>query len=139
MKQVVEIVTSIELPESITGLRKDGIVHVYIKPFVEITCEYQARHLIVLNEITEGKKLPMIYEAGESATVGIEARENAIRLENSTPVLCTAIYVQNLAHKLISEFYYRFNKPERPYKVFSDFDAGIRWLLETQRARDTKP
>jgi len=131
MTQADQLVHKIELPESIIGLRKDGIIHVYIKPYVEITSEYQARQLKALNEITGGTKHPVIYEAGENVTVGNDARMNARRLEELTPTSCKVVYVSTLAHKLIAEFYYRFNKPEQPYKVFTDFEEGIKWLLET--------
>lgn len=132
MKQPEQIIHKIELPESVIGLRKDGIVHVYIKPHTEITSEYQGRQLKVLQEITNGKPFPAIYEAGEYVTVGKDARDNAIRLESLTPTICKVVYVTNLAHKMISEFYYKFNKPVQPYRVFSDFDEGIAWLKKTR-------
>jgi hypothetical protein len=138
MTQADQLVHSIELPESIIGLRKDGIVHVFIKPFMEITTEYQERQLAVLNEITGNKKHPTIYEAGENVTVGTETRTNAKILEAITPTLCKVVFVRTLAHKLISEFYYKFNKPEQPYKVFTDFEAGIKWLLETKKQLESK-
>jgi hypothetical protein len=137
MTQSEQLSHSIELPESIIGLRKDGIVHVYIKPHIEITSEYQLRQLTVMNEITEGKKHPTIYEAGENVTVGNDARINARNLEEISPTLCKVVYVRTLAHKLISEFYYKFNKPEQPYKVFTDFDEGIKWLLETKKQMES--
>lgn len=139
MTQPEQLVHRIELPESIIGLRKDGVLHIYFKPFIEITCEYQERQLKVLNEITGGKKYPAIYEAGENVTAGSEARENGIRLESITPTSCKVVYAKTLAHKLIAEFYYKFNKPKQPYRVFSDFEEGIAWLLETKRELDAKP
>ena len=133
MTQSEELVQKTELPESIIGLRKDGVVHVYIKPHTEITAEYQERQLEVLKKITGGRKHPAIYEAGEDVTVGSEARDNAKRLEEQTPTLCKVVYVRTLAHRLIAEFYYKFNKPEQPYKVFSDFNEGIRWLIKSSK------
>jgi hypothetical protein len=132
MTQTDQLIQKIELPESIIGLRKDGILHVYIKPHIEITIDYQLRQLEVFNQITGGKPHPAIYEAGEYVTVGSEARDHAITLESKTPTLCKVVYVKSLAHKIIAEFYYKFNKPRQPYKVFSDFDAGIQWLLKTK-------
>lgn len=130
MKQTDQLVHTIELPESIIGLRKDGIMHLYYKPHTEITMDYQDRQLKVMMEISGGIKRPAIYEAGEYVTVGREAREHAIELEKITPTLCKVVYVETLAHKIISEFYYKFNKPKQPYRVFTDFDAGIEWLLK---------
>ena len=137
MKQTDQLVHTIELAESIIGLRKDGIIHFYYKPHTEITMAYQDRQLEAILEIAGGKKRPAIYEAAEYVTVGREAREHAIELEKITPTLCIVVYVESLAHKIIAEFYYKFNKPKQPYRVFSDFDAGIEWLL--QKAKELSP
>lgn len=131
MQQPDQIIRKIDLPESVIGLRKDGIVHVFYKAHTEITIEYQERQLKVFREITNGKPFPAIYEADEYVTVGKEARENAIRLEPLTPTLCKVVYVTNLAHKIISEFYFKFNKPAQPFRVFSSFEDGIAWLRKT--------
>lgn len=132
MTQKDQLIHNIELPESIIGLRNDGILHIYIKPHVEITVDYQERQLKIFRELAAGKKLPAIYEAGEYVTVGIAAREHAVLLEDQSPTLCKVVFVTNLAHKIISEFYYKFNKPKQPYKVFSDFQEGIDWLKKTR-------
>lgn len=136
MTQADQLIQKIELPESIIGLRKDGILHFYYKPNVEITIEYQLRQLEVMLQIAGDQKYPALYEAGEYVTVSTEARENAIKIESQTPILCKVVYVRSLAHKIIAEFYYKFNKPKQPYKVFSDFDEGIQWLHETRREID---
>lgn len=132
MKQADQLIRKTELAESIIGLRKDGILHLYYKPHTEITVDYQLRQLDVLMELTAGEKYPAIYEAGEYVTVGSAARQHAAEIEHKTPTLCKVVYVNTLAHKIIAEFYSRFNKPKQPYRVFSDFDDGIRWLLKTR-------
>lgn len=131
MQQPEQIIHKVELPESVIGLRKDGIVHIFFRAHSEITPEYQDRQLKIFQEITNGKPFPAIYEADEYVTVGKDAREHAIRLEPLTPTLCKVVYVTNLAHKIISEFYFKFNKPSQPYRVFSDFEEGIAWLKKT--------
>ncbi len=137
MTQSEQLVHTIELPESIIGLRKDGIVHVYYKPLTEISLEYQDRQLAAFNEISKGKKFAVIFEAGENVTIGSDARAYAASLESVSPTLCKVVFVKTLAHRLMAEFYYKFNKPKRPYKVFKDFEEGIKWLLETKRLLET--
>ncbi len=139
MTQSDQLIQKIELPESIIGLRKDGILHLYYKPHAEITSEYQLRQLEVMMQITGGKPHAAMYEAGEYSTVTSEAREHAILLEPKTPTLCKVVLVKTLAHKIIAEFYYKFNKPQQPYKVFSDFEEGIEWLTKTRAELESKP
>lgn len=133
MQHTDQLVKTLELPESIVGLRKDGIVHIHFKPGVEVTSEVQQQLLVTLNEFTGGIKHPLLYEAGENVTIDSESRATAKALEGKLPAICIAIYVQSLAHKLLAEFYYRFNKPQQRYKVFSDFGEAVKWLLETKR------
>ncbi|HTF02954.1 MAG TPA: hypothetical protein VK826_02980 [Bacteroidia bacterium] len=132
MTQAEQLVRKIEFAESIVGIRKDGILHVYIKPHVEITPEYQDKQLLALIDLSGGTKHPAIYEAAEYVTVGSDARNHAAALEEKTPTLCKVVFVTNLAHKIIAEFYFKFNKPKQPYKVFSNFQEGIDWLIKTR-------
>lgn len=133
MKQCDQLIRSIEIKEVIVGLRQDGIVHVYYKDGTEINIELQGKLMEILLDITGGINRAIIYEPGEDCSVTKEARENAIAIEHLSPTKCSVVYVHNLAYKIIAEFYYKFNKPKKPYKVVSDFDAGIAWLLKTEK------
>lgn len=125
-KELLEKV--IEIDEAIIGLRKDGIGHVYFKPGMELTIAIQYKLLDCYNEITGGIKTPFIFEAGEYVNVTSEARDNATHLEAIAPLSATVVVVNNLAYKLIADFYYKFNRPKQPYKVVSSFNDGIAWL-----------
>lgn len=94
-----------------------------------ITVNFQEKIYQVFHEITGGKKSPFIFEAAEYCTVTKEARVNAVATEDRTPTSATVVCVNNLAYRLIAEFYYKFNKPKQPYKVSADFEEGIQWLL----------
>ena len=133
MEQKDQIVRLIENRYAITGLRRDGIVHVYYKTGVEINLELQLEMKAVFLDVTGGRKHPFIFQSGSDVTVTKEARDHAIEMELSTPINRTVVFVQNLAHKIIAEFYYKFNKPVNPYKVVSDFQEGIDWLLEVEQ------
>jgi hypothetical protein len=138
MKEQEQLVRKIENDFAIVGLRNDGIVHVYFKPHTQLTVTVQEILLVVYNEITGGEKKPFIFQAAEYCTVSKEARENAGKIEHLSPAKCSVVYVTTLAHKLIAEFYYKFNKPQQPYKVVSEFPEGIRWLLEVNKEIDAR-
>lgn len=76
-------------------------------------------------------KTPFIFEAGNDVSVTKEARENAIKLEERSPMGACAVIVSNTAYVLIANFYYKFNKPTIPYNVFKKFEKGIDWLKTT--------
>lgn len=138
MKEQDQLIRKIENEFVIVGLRNDGIVHVYFKPHTELTVTLQEILLVLYNEITGGKKSLFIFQAGEYCSVNKEARENSSRLEVMSPTKATVVYVNTLAHRLIAEFYYKFNKPHQPYKVVSEFQDGVRWLLEVDKEIDAR-
>lgn len=138
MKEPQNIIRQIENEFAIVGLRNDGIVHVYYKPNTEISVPVQEIMLTAFNEITGGKKHLFIFQADQYVTVNKEARINAISMEAKTPIKATVVYVTNLAHKIVAEFYYKFNKPVQPYKVASEFEDGIKWLLEIDNEIDER-
>lgn len=133
MLEKERLVKIIETERAIVGLRDDGIYHVYYKPNTEITVELQAEMHEVFKEITSGKPGYFIFEAGEYVSVTSEARVNAVKTEDDSFTCATVVYVNSLAYKLIAEFYYKFNKPKQPYKVASDFNKGILWLLNLRK------
>lgn len=109
------------------NLRSDGIVHVHMIAHTKITIELQGELEIAYHEVTSVKR-PFIFTGGEFVTITAKARANAAESANKVPILCSAIVVRNLAQKIIADYYYRFNKPPNPYKVFKTFENGIEWL-----------
>lgn len=131
MLQQERIIKKVETAQYIIGVRDDGIIHVFYKEHTELDVKLQLEMLDVYIELCENKPYPFIFEAEEYITVTKEARDNALSLEDKSPLAVSAILVKNLAHKLIADFYLKFNKPRRPYKVFKNFEEGVDWLLKT--------
>lgn len=123
-----EIVNTIEIPELTVRLRKDGIVHTTFNKGTVLDLELQTKLLDINIKITGGKKSYFIYDAAENVTITKEARDNATKIEHLAPVKGSAIVANNLAYRLIANFYVKFNKPKTPFKVFETFDKGIEWL-----------
>ncbi|MBK7310773.1 MAG: hypothetical protein IPI93_08275 [Sphingobacteriaceae bacterium] len=121
LKQIV-------LPEGIVTLKTDGIVYVKYAVDTTVDLDVQARMLDAFNEITEKNYSPFLFEAEDGVTVTKEARDNAIVMEESTPCKATAVLVQNIAYAMIANFYVKFNKPKRPFKVFNKKNEAIEWL-----------
>lgn len=128
MLQRERIIKKVETAQYIVGIWDDGIVHVFYKEHTELDVKLQLEMLDVYIELCGNKFHPFIFEADEYVTVTKEARDNALSLEEKSPVGLSAVIVKSLAHKLIADFYMKFNKPRRPYKVFKDFNEGINWL-----------
>lgn len=122
------VIKEIILPEVTISLKNDGITYVFFKKNCVLDVTLQLRMLDIYNEITNKKLTPFIFEADEGLIVTKEARDNAITIEESSPCKAMAVVVTNIAYALIANFYMKFNKPKRPYKVFSKRAEALEWL-----------
>ena len=113
------------------GLRDDGIIHVYFKPYCEIDIETQVRILNACLKLRQKDSWhPVIFEGGEFISLSKEARKNAISIEKKQPAICFVLFVQNAAQRLLTNFYYKLNEPIKPLRIVKNFQEGIDWCLE---------
>jgi len=117
-----------KLPEVTVSLREDGIVYVHYNKNTFLNVELQMRILDVFNEVTGKKKYPFIFEADEGVIVTKGARENALLIEDISPVLASAVVAPNLAYRIIANFYLKVKQPKGKYKVVRNIEEGKEWL-----------
>lgn len=132
MKQKAPEIKEIQIEEATIRLRHDGIMHVIYHQGTLLDVQLQMKMLNIFNELTQGEKVPFLFEAMEGATITKEARDHSLLIESLSPSLATAVVAANLAHKLMANFYFKFNKPQIPYKVFVSFESAIDWLKTFQ-------
>ncbi len=111
------------------SLRSDGIVHVDFKNDTLITVELQYKLEEIYHSLVSDDHA-FVFTGGEFVTITADARKNAIAMEDRVPVRSSAVVVKNLAQRIIADYYYRFNRPKRPYRVFKTFEQAIEWSLE---------
>jgi hypothetical protein len=128
MFQKDKLVKLIETDIFILGMRADGIAHFYLNDNIEITVELQDIFVKAYNDLKNDKPYPVLYEPGSGCSITKEARENAIILEDLTPICASAVIARNTAYQLIANFYIKFNKPKYPYKVFKNHEEALNWL-----------
>lgn len=133
MHQKEMILEQIETDKVIVALRKDDIIHVFFKKGIILDPALQDEMIPYYHRMTNGRKLPFIFEADANIGVTREARHRALSLEDVTPLTCAAVYAQNFIYRLLGDFYLLVKRPKTPYMVFTDFREGISWLLDTHR------
>lgn len=121
---------TIESEFIILSINSDGIGQMHFKDNITFDIPEQMEHLKNLIEITNGQKTPFVVTAGENVTITKDARDNAIVIEDDSPVCASAIVVQNLAYKLLAEFYIKIQKPKQPYKIFTNQDSAFEWCKQ---------
>ncbi len=128
--EALHTITEIDLIEANISLKSNGIVYVLFKDNCVLDIDLQLHMLDEYNKITNHKPTPFIFFAGDNVTVTKEARDNAVSLEDRSPLCATAVVITSLAYKLIAEFYMKFNKPKRPYKIFKNEKDALEWLQQ---------
>lgn len=120
------IVKEVDIPEALVRLRSDGIMHVHYKKNTTIDTEAQLMMREIYREMVPGKTLPYIFSAASGVTFTKEARENS--RGKDSPIASYAIIANNLAYRLIANFYLKVNKPKVPYRLFSTMEDAVEWL-----------
>ncbi|MES2565774.1 MAG: hypothetical protein V4565_02840 [Bacteroidota bacterium] len=109
----------------------DGIIRVMFRKKAEINAAVFKEVFGKYNEMVDEKKYPFIYFAEDSSVVVTnDGRDFAKKEEYSFPKVCNAVIVKSLAHKLLASFYFKFNKPVFPFKVFNSMEEAEKWCLQ---------
>jgi hypothetical protein len=130
---VTIIIKKSETDFAVVSLGNDGIIRVMLKKKCEVTQESFRKLFEVFKAMIDGVPYAYIYYAEDSSsTVTDDGRRFAKDEEFSFPKICNAVIVTNLAHKLIANFYLKFNKPNYPFKVFSKMEDAEKWCRQQQ-------
>ena len=124
----INIIKQIKIPEATVSLWENGIVHVFYNDNLVLDIPVQLKMADVFNEITNHKKSHFIFEAGDGVTITKEARDNALKLEDSTPILASAVIASNLAYRMIANFFLKVQRPKGQYRVVANMDEAVKWL-----------
>ncbi|MBK7669618.1 MAG: hypothetical protein IPJ32_21160 [Sphingobacteriaceae bacterium] len=73
-----------------------------------IDIPFQLKMADAFNEIANGIPSFFIFTAGEGVHITKEARDNALKLEDSTPIKASAVIADNLAYRIIANFFLKF-------------------------------
>ena len=111
------------------SLRSDSIIEVKWDPELEIV---EPLHLAgmqkVVAELGGGKKMPLLFFPHGFLNVSKEGAQYATSDEGVRYTLAIAVIIDNLAKKLLMNFFLNFNKPKVPTKGFSNKKDALKWL-----------
>jgi|694.fasta_scaffold82608_6 hypothetical protein len=119
---------TVELDKVVILSRKDGIIQVIFKEGIELDVDLQDRMLVVYLQLFGNTKRPFLFNAFNDVFITKEARDHSAELEKTYPGIASAVIADNLAYKIIANFYLKVNKPKTLYKVFNDVASAEIWL-----------
>jgi hypothetical protein len=121
---------TLETSISILTIHPDGVGQMHFKDRITLDLVTQKEHLEGIIKITGNVHTPFVVTAGEGVIITKEARDNAIVIEDDSPVNASGIVVSNLAYRMIADFYMKVQKPKQPYKTFTDLNKAFEWCLQ---------
>lgn len=121
---------SIETKIALISVDENGIGFQHFKDNSILDVAEQLENLVAIIRVTQNRPTPFVVSAGKNVIVTKEARDNALSLESQSPINASAIIVQNLAYRLIAEFFIKVQKPKNPYQIFTNKDSAIEWCKQ---------
>ena len=81
-----------------------------------------------LKEISKGIPHLILKVPGKHATIDTETRLYMATPEALCFSIAEAVIIQNVAQRIIGNFYIKFDKPLKPIKLFEKVDEAEKWL-----------
>ncbi|MBD3637098.1 MAG: hypothetical protein HUJ25_07095 [Crocinitomicaceae bacterium] len=79
-------------------------------------------------EMAEGKKYVLLINSGQYTSITKEGMELSASETFQRNTIAKALLVNSLGHRIVGNFYIKFNKPFIVTQIFSDRDKAISWL-----------
>ena len=100
---------------------------------LDVPLQNQMRKIYI--DLTGGIPSKFLFTAEEGFTITPEAKKNAPRTLEESPIESYALIVNNLAYRLIVNFYFKVMKPEGNYKLFDNVNEAILWLHSHKKTK----
>ena len=114
----------------------NGIIRVETKEDVELHPDDLDENFRVYKKLfdTTAAKALFLIVCGEGGVSNIESRLKFADPERGKIKKAEAFVVVSLPHRIESNFYKRFNKPNHPVEIFSTEAAAVKWLLSFNKS-----
>jgi hypothetical protein len=109
-------------------LFEDGIIHVNLKGVDEIDIDNAREIINGIGEFCRDKKRPVLVSSDSFAAPTPEARKYLARAESNPYSSAAAYLTKTLAEKIMTNAFIRFNRPERPTRMFTAESKAMEWL-----------
>lgn len=119
---------TIDLDKSSITFEEDQIAHLHLKEGQVVEVEELKAIFKAITDAAEGTKFRLLVTAADNASLSPEAREYASSAQSSDVIVADAVVVQNYSHEMTANFFIRFNKPNRPTKLFKHIEEAYEWL-----------
>lgn len=119
----------IELEHSTILFREDGIVQVDFIDELLLDLKECKELLSYYSKVLVKQKVPNLHVLGKYTNVTKEARDFSASKDGLKHSLAKAYVLKSLAHKILANYYIKFNQPKVPTQFFNTKEEATIWLL----------
>ncbi len=105
------------------------IYHLKIPEYKKVTMGFVEKGYEFI-ESAGGGRFYNIYEFSSFSDLDPEVRDWAADTDKNPNTHTDALVVKSLPHKIIANFYLKFNRPKKPTRIFNSLDLAIAWTLD---------
>lgn len=128
---------SIELSDAVVNFLEDDLCHFHFTTTDhEIDVDSVKKIHDTIKEHIVVDKCYMIISTEPGASMTQEARDYASSSEFDEIALADAILRADYNHEMAANFFIRFNRPNRPVRLFPDKEHAIAWINGLRDGRD---
>lgn len=129
----LEVQISREFETMTLTLYSNNIMHVLVKKDSLVSLQDAKEVIEWVGSIGGEKKYVNLMEAQPNSEVDADARAYIASENQNKYTIADGMVVESLAHRLLSNFYMKFNKPVKPTRVFTNREKAIQWLLQQKQ------
>jgi len=126
-----EFIDQIELDRSVLTRYSPNILHVKYKPGEdELDVAFAKKQVESVKKICQGAPHHIIVDFTDThISFSPDARAYFAENEDHNELrLSQSIIINSLAHKLVANFYMRFNKPKSPTVIVNNLEQALSWI-----------
>lgn len=117
----------VELPYATLEL-KDGIIWLILFEDAELDVKEVIDFTAICEKLSHGKPYFLVSDARVNLSITSDARKAAASKEISPLLVANAVLVNNVAVRMVANFFTTVNKPHFKYKVFNEEREALAWL-----------
>lgn len=116
------------LPHTHLRMRSDGILQINYPDNASFTVVESIESVNAIGRITKGIPHVILKVPGKYTTVDKGCRDHVSKGDGARFSIAEAFIIKSLAHKLVANFYIKFEKPQKPTAFFQDIPSAEKWL-----------
>ncbi len=117
----------------VVKLNSEGIIEIEWDSSIEAIDKHHIEQTTqIIGELGGGKKMPVFVNTYSFMAVTEEARIYTTTKEAHLHTLANAVLIDNLAKKILFNFYIRYTKNSVPIKSFTTKEEAFEWLKSLQ-------